>query len=61
VHHRSYARLGFEQPEDVVVLCRSCHTRHHRVLALDAVRAKDRETVKAPMVPASSIRWLRDA
>jgi hypothetical protein len=35
--------------------------RHHRTLALDGVRATDREPVKAPMLPASSIRWLNDA
>ena len=29
VHHNSYARLGHEQPEDVVVLCRKCHAKHH--------------------------------
>lgn len=25
VHHRDYARLGQERPEDVLVLCRICH------------------------------------
>ena len=33
VHHRSYARLGFEQTEDLIVLCADCHARHHRRLA----------------------------
>jgi 5-methylcytosine-specific restriction endonuclease McrA len=61
VHHKSYARRGFEQPEDVVVLCRDCHARRHRVLALTNVRATDREPIKAPMVSSSEIRWLRDA
>jgi hypothetical protein len=32
VHHRSYARLGCEQPEDLVVLCRTCHERHHGMI-----------------------------
>jgi 5-methylcytosine-specific restriction endonuclease McrA len=32
VHHRSYARLGCEQPEDLIVLCRNCHQRHHGIL-----------------------------
>jgi hypothetical protein len=27
VHHRSYARVGCEQPEDLLVLCRRCHER----------------------------------
>ena len=34
VHHRTYAKKGFEQPEDLIVLCDDCHTRHHRTLAL---------------------------
>jgi 5-methylcytosine-specific restriction endonuclease McrA len=61
VHHKSYSRRGFEQPEDVVVLCRECHARHHRTLALTSVRATDREPVKAPMVSSTEIRWLRNA
>lgn len=24
-HHRTYARLGHERPEDITVLCRNCH------------------------------------
>ena len=54
VHHRSYQRRGFEQPEDVIVLCADCHSRHHRKERLDAIRAMDH----APLVPASSIRWV---
>jgi 5-methylcytosine-specific restriction endonuclease McrA len=33
VHHRSYARLGHERPEDLVVLCWWCHRRHHGTIA----------------------------
>ena len=29
VHHRTYARLGQEDPGDVIALCRSCHTAIH--------------------------------
>lgn len=29
VHHRTYERRGAERPEDVIVLCRACHERHH--------------------------------
>ena len=29
-HHRSYERLGYPaELEDVIILCRSCHRRHH--------------------------------
>jgi hypothetical protein len=29
VHHRTYKNRGMERPADVVVLCGSCHGRHH--------------------------------
>jgi hypothetical protein len=29
-HHVSYERIGYEQPGDVIALCRSCHERWHR-------------------------------
>lgn len=29
LHHRSYARLGHELPEDVELLCLPCHRREH--------------------------------
>jgi hypothetical protein len=29
VHHRTYERLGNERPEDLTVLCRSCHQIFH--------------------------------
>lgn len=29
-HHRTYERLGAEAPEDLFVLCKSCHQWHHR-------------------------------
>ena len=31
VHHRTYKRLGRELPEDLIVLCRACHERHHQI------------------------------
>jgi hypothetical protein len=30
VHHRTYERLGNELPEDLIVLCRDCHTIFHK-------------------------------
>lgn len=29
VHHRTYARVGHERLNDLVVLCRRCHSRYH--------------------------------
>lgn len=29
VHHNTYENLGHERPEDVIVLCRMCHEKHH--------------------------------
>jgi hypothetical protein len=34
VHHRTYARVDFEWPEDLIALCKACHTDHHRALVL---------------------------
>ena len=32
LHHQSYARLGHEEPDDVIPLCRGCHERLHTLL-----------------------------
>jgi 5-methylcytosine-specific restriction endonuclease McrA len=32
VHHNTYTNLGDEKPEDLVVICRKCHKRHHRII-----------------------------
>ena len=29
IHHLTYARFGHELPEDVRILCKSCHTAIH--------------------------------
>jgi 5-methylcytosine-specific restriction endonuclease McrA len=29
VHHRTYERLGNEDPDDLIALCRDCHEREH--------------------------------
>jgi hypothetical protein len=39
VHHRTYERLGFERPNDVIALCADCHRDHHKALLLRAMRA----------------------
>ncbi len=35
VHHRSYHHLWHEQANDVVLLCKACHSRHHFVDSAD--------------------------
>lgn len=30
VHHRDYAHVFHEAPEDLIVLCARCHRRHHK-------------------------------
>jgi 5-methylcytosine-specific restriction endonuclease McrA len=32
VHHNTYENYGDERPEDLVVLCRSCHEKFHGVM-----------------------------
>lgn len=38
VHHRTYERLGAELLADVIVLCSSCHCRHHDCEKRDDLR-----------------------
>src|SRR5688572_19238500 len=56
VHHRSYARKGFEQPEDLIVLCGECHATHHRALALAAIDARSRLPMKVSLL--SGNQWI---
>lgn len=32
VHHKTYANLGFEEPEDLVLLCGRCHQKEHGLI-----------------------------
>jgi hypothetical protein len=41
VCHRTHARLGFEQPDDLIALCRDSHRDHHDALVLRAIRATE--------------------
>ena len=34
VHHRTYERVGAEQPADLVVLCHACHHLHHTMFGV---------------------------
>ena len=29
VHHKTYERKGHERPEDLIVLCKTCHEKEH--------------------------------
>jgi len=40
IHHRTYERLYHEEPGDLTVLCRACHSRHHKALAKRAAKAR---------------------
>ena len=31
LHHRTYKRLGAERPEDLLLLCPTCHSEAHRL------------------------------
>jgi hypothetical protein len=61
VHHRPYARKGFEAPQNVIVLRDDCQVRHHRRFALNALRATDREPAQAPNRAGEFDRWLKGA
>lgn len=41
VHHRTYARLGYERPTDLVVLCFWCHRKHHGTLLANRQRCTE--------------------
>jgi hypothetical protein len=49
VHHRTYERLGSEQPGDLVVLCHACHQLHHNMFG------RPRRGVSEPTSPAAVI------
>jgi hypothetical protein len=30
VHHKTYENIGEEKDDDLIVLCHSCHSKHHK-------------------------------
>jgi hypothetical protein len=63
VHHNTYDRRGDEAPEDLIVLCRECHARHHghELAARRRRRAQERaapESAPQPQ-PARAFAPLR--
>jgi 5-methylcytosine-specific restriction endonuclease McrA len=37
-HHQTYARVGRERPDDLIVLCEECHEQIHKGLDTDQLR-----------------------
>jgi 5-methylcytosine-specific restriction endonuclease McrA len=40
VHHRTYARLGWEDEGDLIALCRDCHRRHHELGSEEELKSR---------------------
>ncbi len=40
-HHNNYSNLGRERPEDLIILCSSCHQLFHDRLALAETKTKE--------------------
>jgi 5-methylcytosine-specific restriction endonuclease McrA len=53
VHHRTYARIGNEDPGDLTVLCHRCHGKHHNVLPAGPAKAKVYKNKKRAATPLS--------
>lgn len=53
-HHRTYARRGEEQPQDLTVLCNVCHGKYHDKLA-DAVKKDKPISDEPPPTPEAEI------
>jgi len=47
LHHRTYARWGYETPDDFDLLCRKCHRQRHQVFEGD--KSYDPEQVAAEL------------
>lgn len=68
VHHRTYDRLGAERPEDLTVLCRMCHEKHHdqlpkyvAVAMPERVSARRQVELRLLEVMASGEEWVERA
>ena len=56
VHHRTYERLGNEEPGDVTVLCRRCHAVFHQ-----AEPKREREQPRTPKADKALSKRQRKA
>lgn len=61
VHHNSYDRIGCERPEDLVVLCRLCHNRHHDTMPAPPKRASVTHVLPALKRAAQAMRARGEA
>ena len=48
VHHRTYKRRGSERPDDVIVLCRSCHQIFHENGVINELKYKNEQLTGLP-------------
>lgn len=58
VHHRTYERLGYEQPGDVVVLCRFCHAWYH--MGKSVLKSMPRPAIDPPDLNGAFRRGYAD-
>jgi hypothetical protein len=61
VHHRTYERVGWELPGDLIVLCGPCHRRYHQPRVAPRSRAGRRreidQEILAIVKDSGLIRW----
>ena len=50
-HHRTYERLGYERPDDITVLCHTCHDLYEQAQKLPKPPALHAQTITAPTAP----------
>jgi 5-methylcytosine-specific restriction endonuclease McrA len=55
IHHNTYENLGQERPEDLIVLCQSCHEKYHNKSANggSSLAAAAESNVQAQATPTS--------
>lgn len=57
VHHNTYERIGKELFDDLVVLCRDCHQRHHDTLP-EFSGGGDRESIEVTFESGGAGKWV---
>ena len=55
VHHRTYERLGSEEPMDLTVLCQICHARFHAHLQKPTYEALEKILRKHGVLPLAEL------